>query len=117
MEFVKRKLPIVLGVIIFVVLCVVGGYYLENGKSFYYTQIDNTKVKGISTSDMKYEYTLDCYKENGKKKTLKFKTSRELRETAFLKLEVLSVSGVHNWEEVQYDDLPDKVQEKYSKPE
>ena len=62
---------------------------------------------------MKYEYTLDCYNENGKKKELKFKTSRELREDAYLLLEV-RVLGVHTWKEVQYSELPEKVQNQYS---
>lgn len=52
--------------------------------------------------------------ENGKKKEIKFKTSRELREEAYLKLEVMA-TGVHAWEEVQYDELPDKVKTNYAK--
>ena len=63
---------------------------------------------------MKYEYTLDCYNETGKKRELKFKTSRELKEDAFLKLEVKTF-GVHSWEEVQYNELPEKVQANYTK--
>ena len=43
-----------------------------------------------------------------------FKTSRELKEDAFLKLEVKTL-GVHSWEEVQYDELPKKVQTNYTK--
>ena len=89
--------------------------FFENYKSIYYTQIDNTKIEKVSSSDnMKYEYTLDCYNENGKKRELKFKTSRELKEDAFLKLEVKTF-GVHSWEEVQYHELPEKVQTNYTK--
>ena len=51
--------------------------------------------------------------ENGKIKELKFKTSRELRENAYLKLEVMLLTGVHSWEEVQYNELPDKVKANY----
>ena len=61
---------------------------------------------------MKYEYTLKSYNEHGSEKELKFKTSRELKERAFLKLEV-KVFGVHSWEEVSYDELPDKVKTNY----
>ena len=114
MEYIKDKLSVILGVIVFVILC--GGilYYMENGESYFYTQIDNTKIKSITSSDeMKYEYTLTCYDENGKSREIKFKTSRELREDAYLKLKVLSVNGVNNWEKMQYYDLPSKVQEKY----
>jgi len=61
-----------------------------------------------ATDEMKYEYTLDCYNENGKKKEIKFKTSRELKEDAYLMLEVRTF-GVHTWKEVQTNELPEKV--------
>ncbi|MCI8332250.1 MAG: YxeA family protein [Clostridiales bacterium] len=110
----KSKMLIILGTVLFLICCTVGGlYYFENHKGIYYSQIDNTKMKELSTSNnMKYEYTLACYNKNGQKKTLKFKTSRELREDAYILLEV-RMFGVHRWEEVQYDELPAKVQNKY----
>lgn len=113
MENLKEKLPMAIAVIVAIAVCVLALYFFENYNSIYYTQIDNTKIEKISSSDeMKYEYTLDCYNEKGKKKELKFKTSRELREDAFLKLEVKTL-GVHSWEEIQYDELPEKVQTNY----
>ena len=113
MENLKEKLPMAIAVIVARAVCVLALYFFENYNSIYYTQIDNTKIEKISSSDeMKYEYTLDCYNEKGKKKELKFKTSRELREDAFLKLEVKTL-GVHSWEEIQYDELPEKVQTNY----
>lgn len=115
MENIKEKLPTILGVIVFMALCAFTYYYLFIEKTIYYTQIDNTKIEEITNSDMKYVYTLEGYKENGKKKTLKFKTVRELKEDAFLKIENMEITGVHSWEEVKYEDLPKKVQEKYSK--
>ncbi len=114
MGYIKEKIPVILGVIVFIALCVVAYYYLFIEMSIYYTQVDNTKIEEITNSDMKYEYTIDCYKENGKKKTLKFKTVRPLREDAFLKIESMEITGVHSWEEVAYDELPQKVKEKYS---
>lgn len=63
---------------------------------------------------MKYEYTLECYNEKGKKKEVKFKTSRELRQEAYLMLEIRTF-GVHSWKEVQFDELPDKVKSNYIK--
>lgn len=114
MEGIKEKLPIIIAVIVAIAICVGGIYFLENHEAVYYTQIDNTKIEKISGSDeMKYEYSLDCYNEKGKKKKLKFKTSRELREDAYLMLEVRSI-GVHSWKEVQYNELPDKVKTNYS---
>lgn len=108
----KDKLFIVIGVLLFFVGCGVGLYYLENYDAIYYTRIDNSKVEKLSTSDvMKYEYKLDCYSKNGNKKELKFKTSRELREDAYISLNVKTF-GVHKWQEVQEEDLPPKVKEK-----
>lgn len=96
MEDLKEKLPMVIAVIVAIVICVTGLYFFGNYKSIYYTQIDNTKIEKVSSSDnMKYEYTLDCYNENGKKRELKFKTSRELKEDAFLKLEVKTLEFIH----------------------
>lgn len=115
MESLKEKLPMIIAVVVAIAICIAALYFFERYESVYYTQIDNTKVAKLSsTDDMKYEYTLDCYNEKGKKKELKFKTSRELREDAFLKLEVKTF-GVHSWEEVQYDELPEKVQTNYTK--
>lgn len=112
MEDIKEKIPMLIAVIVAIAICVIGFYFLENYKSVYYTQIDNTKIKSISaTDDMKYEYTLDSYNENGKKKEIKFKTSRKLKESAYLMLEVKTF-GVHSWKEVQANELPSKVQEK-----
>lgn len=115
MEEIKEKMPIVMAVIIAFAICGFAIYFMEFHEAIYYTQIDNTKIEKIASNDeMKYEYTLDCYEENGKKKELKFKTSRELREDAYLKLEVTFI-GVHAWEEVGKNELPDKVQGKLEK--
>ncbi len=115
MDSIKEKLPVIIGIIVFLLLCSVAYYYLFIGKTIYYTQIDNTQIKEITNSDMSYEYTLDCYQENGRKKSVIFKTSRALRGNAFLKIEYMEITGVHSWEEVQYDELPKKVQDKYNK--
>ena len=109
MESIKEKMPMIIAVIVAIAICGIVFYFLENYESVYFTQIDNTKIQSISATDeMKYEYTLDCYNENGNKKEIKFKTSRELREDAYLMLEVRTF-GVHSWKEVQANELPDKV--------
>ncbi len=113
MESIREKIFIFSAVIIVIAVFGAAFYFLENYESIYYTQIDNTKVEKKTTSDnMKYEYTLDCYNKKGNKKEIKFKTSRELRENAYLMLEVKSL-GVHSWKEVQYDELPEKVRINY----
>ena len=110
MEEFKEKLPIIIAVIIVIALLVGAYYFLVVHKDLYYTQIDNTKIEEISaTDDMKYEYTLTAYNENGKEKEVQFKTSRELREGAYLELEVMQMRGVINWREVQIEELPDDV--------
>ncbi|OKZ75393.1 MAG: hypothetical protein BHW00_02120 [Clostridium sp. 26_22] len=110
----KGKIAVAIGIIVFI-LFLYGIYYLlviQNSE--YYTQIDNSKVESLSTTDnMKYQYTLTAYDEKGKKKEVTFKTNRELREDAYLKLEVMLTRGVTNWEEVQFDEMPKEVQEKY----
>ena len=115
MDSIKEKMPMIIAVIVAIAICVIVFYFLENYESVYYTQIDNTKIQSISASDeMKYEYTLDSYNKNGKKKQIKFKTNRELRDEAYLMLEVTSM-GVHSWKEVQYNELPEKVKTNYEK--
>ena len=110
MEDLKEKLPIIIAVIIVIALIVGAYYFLVVHKDQYYTQIDNTKIQEISGSDdMKYEYTLTAYNKNGKEKEVKFKTSRELREGAYLELDVMQMRGVINWREVQQDELPEDV--------
>lgn len=112
----KEKISVVLGVILFLVICGVSYYYIFERDYTYYTQIDNTKIKENSSSDeMKYVYTLTMYDQNGKSKKISFNTSRELRENAFLKVKYYMVSGVNKWEEIQYEDLPSKVKDYYSK--
>ena len=114
MEDLREKIPIILAIMIAIVICGIAIYFIEFHQSIYYTQIDNSKIEKTATSDdMKYEYTLACYNKNGNRKEIKFKTSRELRESAYLKLEVI-VSGVHSWEEIPYNELPDKVKANYT---
>ena len=109
MDSIKEKMPIIIAVIVAIAICGIAFYFLENYESVYFTQIDNTKIQSISATDeMKYEYTLDCYNENGNKKEIKFKTNRELREEAYLILEV-RIFGVYSWKEVQANELPEKV--------
>ncbi len=113
MEDIRDKIPMIIAVIVAISICVIAYYFFEIYQPIYYTRIDNTKVEKISTTDdMKYEYTLDCYNEKGKKKEIKFKTSRELRESAYLMLET-TIVGVHSWKEVEPNELPDKVKTKY----
>ena len=110
MEDFKEKIPMIIAVIVVIALAIGAYYFLVVHKDMYYTQIDNTKIEEISSSDdMKYQYTLTAYNKNGKEKEVQFKTSRELREGAYLELDVMQIRGVVNWREVQTEDLPDDV--------
>lgn len=112
MEEFKEKIPIIIAFIVAIML-IFGAYYiLFVHKDIYYTQIDNTKIEKISSSDdMKYQYTLIAYDKSGKEKEIEFKTSRELKEDAYLELEIMVTRGVVNWKEVQVNELPDRVKE------
>lgn len=115
MEDIQEKLPMILAGIVAIVISVLAFYFIENYEGVYYTQIDNTRIERISSSDdMKYEYTLHCYNEKGKQKEIKFKTSRELRQDAYLLLHT-RIFGVYSWEEVKFDELPDRVKIKFEK--
>lgn len=115
MESVKSRIFVILGILAFIFGAIGLFCYMENYEGIYYTQIDNTKISKLNTSSaMKYEYTLDCYNENGHKKKISFKTTRELKDKAFLSLTV-KATGVNKWEEVQIYELPSEVHAKYSK--
>lgn len=90
----------------------------------YYTQVDNSRIKenhptgGVvdPTGGLAYSYTLPSYDEEGAEKDIEFGMSRQLREDAFLRLEVMPIRGVMNWSEVRYDELPEAVQGRYEAP-
>ena len=109
----KRKLFAVIAVLLVSGIFLVGGlFYLENYNDFFYTKIDNNHVRELSSKEeMKYEYTLNCYNKNGKRRKLRFKTSQELDEGIYISLEVRSL-GVHKWEAIEYEHLPQRAQEK-----
>lgn len=100
-------------------------FFTASGDTFYYTQIDNSRLsraggQGIidlsGNGGMDYSYTLPAYDENGGEKDITFGASRELRESAFLRLTVRGSWGVMNWAEVQYDELPPAVRDHYEAP-
>ena len=110
MDEIKGKIPMIIAIIAVVALLVILCYLFFVQKSDYYVQIDNTKIEQISRTDnMKYKYTITGYNQNGNSKEIEFNTSRELREGAYLKLEVMLLRGVITWEEVEPNELPDKV--------
>ena len=112
MDEIKEKTLELFGIIAFIAICFVVIYVLFYQSTDYYVKVDNTKLKVLSEEDMKFEYTLDGYNSKGRFKKLTFKTSRKLKEGAYLKLEVMYVRGVINWEEVTFKQIPTKAQTK-----
>lgn len=121
----KKNLIIVLitAVSIIAVLSVGVWFLFDKSGTYYYTRIDESQMTenekagkgGVVdfTGGMRYLYTLNCYDEGGKEKTLTFGANKELRNGAFLKLTVRPIRGVVAWAEVQFDEMPDLVCEKY----
>ena len=124
----KKTWLIGIGIAAVVISGAIFGYTVFfNGASdaYYYTQIDNSRLsraggQGIidltGNGGMDYSYTLISYDKDGGEKDVTFGVSRELREGAFLRLTVRPGRGVMNWSEVQYDELPSAVQERYTAP-
>lgn len=115
MKTIKDKLPVTLGFIGFLLVFATMYYLFVFQSQDYYMRVDNTQVRQLSSTDnMKYEYQLIAYDKKGKPKKINFKTSKILKDGAYLQLEIMITRGVKNWWEVQFDDLPPKVQEKWS---
>ncbi|MDE7332040.1 MAG: YxeA family protein [Lachnospiraceae bacterium] len=123
----KKKVFIGIGTVVIITLgfiCFCIWLLSGTGSTYYYSQIDNSKVEQVESKggviDFKgglpYSYTLLAYDENGKEKEITFGTSRELKEGAFIRLTVMPVRGVLEWNEVQYDELPVTVQSNYTNP-
>lgn len=121
----KRKIlaAAALGAVIVAGLCLAS--QLFSSGTYYYTQVDNSRIERVHSSGgvidltggLEYSYTLVAYKENGAAEDISFGMSRELREGAFLRLEVAPVRGVVDWCEVRYDELPEPVRRNYEPPE
>lgn len=121
----KKKILIGIGAGAFVAICFGIFLLLGAGSTYYYSQIDNTKIGQTGSAggvinfggSMDYSYTLRCYDEDGNEKDITFGTSRELKEDAFIRLTVMPIRGVLEWVEVQYDELPTAVQKEYTAPQ
>ncbi len=112
----------VAAVLIGSLICIWQCLFSEAGGTYYYAQIDNSKLEEGGPRDgvidmqggMAYSYTLPAYDEKGGGKDITFGASRELREGAFIRLTLKPVRGVVEWSEVQYEELPEAVQEHYT---
>ncbi len=83
--------------------------YLTNTENAqpYYTRIENAHAEETpGGSGGNYMYTLACFGENGQERELMFGAGRQLREGAFLQLDVMHLRGVVSWAEVDESELP-----------
>ena len=111
----SKNLWIGIVAVILIVVCMGAAFLATQGKTDYYTQIDNRWVTEIAPHGaMNYKYTLVAYDENGEKKDITFETSKVLTEGAYLCLKVAPLRGVVTWAAVQYEELPEAVQAVYS---
>lgn len=79
---------------------------VENARP-YYTRIENAHVeKTPGSSGGDYTYALACFGEDGQERELVFGAGRQLREGAFLQLDVMHLRGVVSWAEVDESELP-----------
>lgn len=85
-------------------------------------KIDNSKMSLNSSNGgvidfnggLDYSYTLPAFNDSGEEKDITFNTSKELRDGAFIRLEVVPIRGVIAWAEIQYEDMPSIVQDNYA---
>lgn len=121
----KKKILFGIGIVVLIAICFVFFLLSGVGNTYYYSQIDNSKIEQVDTNggvidfngSMEYSYTLRSYDENGVERDIMFGTSRELKEGAFIRLTVMPIRGVLEWNEVQYDELPATVQKQYAVPQ
>ena len=107
---------VVLGVLAAAVLGM-GTLYQSSAENAadYYSRIDNSLAAPINPhGGMNYRYTLQAYRADGQGKSLELDTSRILKDGAFIKIQVAPMRGVIGWEEMQYEQLPPAVQDRYT---
>ena len=111
--YLRKNMFLIVGSFAFIILAVFLYFFFFCSKTFY-TQVDNTGVEVRNDATMKYQYTLQMYDKSGLSRRIKFKTSRILREGAYLKVKYYNISGVNIWEEITFADLPKKVKKIYA---
>ncbi|MCT6924493.1 YxeA family protein [Metasolibacillus sp.] len=91
------------------------------GKDAVYVQITGDgDIEKFTASDgevmMMYWYKQPAYKESGEAVDVKFSAGKNLRQDAYLKLYVKKGNEVTSYDEVSYEELPDKVKEQLVAP-
>ena len=111
----KKKIGIVLVIAVLAIIFMTVAFLTTQTNTDYSTQIDNRWVTDIAPHcAMNHKYTLVGYDDSGNAKDITFETSKVLTDDAYLCLKVAPIRGVVTWAEVQFDELPSAVQEKYN---
>lgn len=116
-----KKVLIGIGAVVVIAVCLWVVMFTETFRSFYYTRIDNSNIEQLDprggvidfNGGMSFAYNLSSYDQSGKKTKIRFGTSRILNEGAFIKLTVIPIRGVIDWEEVSSEQLPEEVRSQY----
>ena len=122
---IKKKVFIIgIPVVVILLFCFCAWLFIGTDSQYYYAQIDNSKMS-LNSSDggvidfnggLDYSYRLPAFNDSGEEKSITFNTSKELRDGAFIRLEVVPIRGVITWAEIQYEDMPSIVQDNYAVP-
>ncbi len=91
-------------------LLLVGDYYVRIDNACVFENEPSGGVINLGSSEP-YLYELEAVNATGDKAEIKFGTSRELRQDAFIKLDLQPIRGVVGWSEVSKDALPTNVAE------
>ena len=85
--------------------------YNSLNTSMCYVQIPDA-IENKSEARTTYDYDLTGYDRDGNSKKVKLNENKRLRKDAYLRVELKNDNQVKGWEEVQPEDLPEKVKEK-----
>lgn len=103
-------------IMVIITTMLVGCNVNRMGKDQYYVQITMDGKEKITKADNEkyiyYEYNLPGFDEDGNEKEMEFNADKNLRKEAFLRIYYSDKKGVTSWQEVQRDELPEKVKAK-----
>lgn len=80
------------------------------GSTKYYVEIDVDGVEYEESNNLRYEYNLMGFDEEGEEKELTFTAGHQLKQDAYLKIHYKK-GEVITYEEVEVDDIPKKTKE------
>ena len=123
---VSKRSTVITGVLLVIAIAIgvcIWWVVSEIPNGTYYAQVNNTRIEKQEptgsiidfTGGMPLAYKLPAFDESDKEKEISFGVERELRDDAYLELQVVPIRGVMEWSEVQFDEMPEKAQEVLAK--